>query len=76
MIKWNNLDEMGNEFVYRKAGISAYIIRQRNANHQVEWSWQVINTDTNTSIHGFASFADACFYKAEKAIEWVDREGI
>ncbi len=71
MIKWNNLDEMGNEFLYRELGINAYIYRQREPNGQARWSWQVNNTDTHASIHGQASFAEVCFHKAEKAIEFI-----
>lgn len=74
MIKWNNLDEMGNEFVYRKNDLNAYVYRGQLPTGQKYWFWEVNNS--NAKLNGRAPIPDACFGAAEEVIEVIQNWNI
>lgn len=69
-IKWNSLDEMGDEFVFRGENVNGYVWRGRNIDRNIGWHW-CVNKENKLTYRGTETFTVKAFEEAEKVIEEI-----
>jgi hypothetical protein len=67
-MKWNSLDELQDEFVYRDENINGYVWRGKDINGRIGWHWYV-SRENKLAYRGTEQFTVDAFEAAEKIIE-------